>query len=280
MTEALTPDEIGRYARHIVLPEIGGAGQQALKAARVLVIGRAGSARPCCTISLPPVWARSGSSMTTPFRFPISSARSSTHVGYRPAEGGERGRKLVASEPACGCRAPTRSASILPVLPISSAAITSSSTLRQFRHALSRRRSCRGGPCAPGHRRSRPFDGSVTVLMPYAHDADGRQNPGYRDLFPMAPPPPVRCRAARSRGGGCADGGHRHASGHGGDQAHHRRRRAADRRLLLYDGLAARFLRRSATAESECDPAAVLFGQLRPGRTRSGGRCPRRRCGC
>ena len=35
----LSPEELERYARHIVLPEIGGAGQQKLKRARVLVIG-------------------------------------------------------------------------------------------------------------------------------------------------------------------------------------------------------------------------------------------------
>ena len=38
-------DELDRYARHIMLREIGGPGQKALKAAKVLVIGagRAGS---------------------------------------------------------------------------------------------------------------------------------------------------------------------------------------------------------------------------------------------
>ena len=35
----LTPEELERYARHIVLREVGGPGQAALKAARVLVIG-------------------------------------------------------------------------------------------------------------------------------------------------------------------------------------------------------------------------------------------------
>jgi cell division protein ZapE len=39
MDEApLNPDEVARYARHIVLNEIGGSGQQKLKAARVLVL--------------------------------------------------------------------------------------------------------------------------------------------------------------------------------------------------------------------------------------------------
>ena len=42
----LTPEELERYARHIVLPEIGGAGQQKLKRARVLVIGAGGLGAP------------------------------------------------------------------------------------------------------------------------------------------------------------------------------------------------------------------------------------------
>ena len=32
--DPLSPEEIERYKRHILLPEIGGAGQQRLKAAR------------------------------------------------------------------------------------------------------------------------------------------------------------------------------------------------------------------------------------------------------
>lgn len=41
-----TPDELQRYARHIVLPEVGGAGQQKLKQARVLLIGAGGLGSP------------------------------------------------------------------------------------------------------------------------------------------------------------------------------------------------------------------------------------------
>ncbi|WP_018688875.1 HesA/MoeB/ThiF family protein [Ahrensia kielensis] len=42
----LTGQEIERYARHIILPEIGGAGQQKLKAARVCIIGAGGLGSP------------------------------------------------------------------------------------------------------------------------------------------------------------------------------------------------------------------------------------------
>ena len=42
----LTSDELERYARHIVLREVGGPGQAALKRARVLVIGAGGLGAP------------------------------------------------------------------------------------------------------------------------------------------------------------------------------------------------------------------------------------------
>jgi len=43
---SLAPEELERYARHIVLREIGGAGQQRLRAARILVIGAGGLGSP------------------------------------------------------------------------------------------------------------------------------------------------------------------------------------------------------------------------------------------
>ncbi len=43
---ALSSEEIERYARHLVLPEVGGPGQNKLKTARVLVIGAGGLGAP------------------------------------------------------------------------------------------------------------------------------------------------------------------------------------------------------------------------------------------
>src|SRR5205085_4059825 len=45
-SDMLTPEELERYARHIVLREVGGPGQAALKRARVLVIGAGGLGAP------------------------------------------------------------------------------------------------------------------------------------------------------------------------------------------------------------------------------------------
>jgi molybdopterin/thiamine biosynthesis adenylyltransferase len=43
---SFSPEEIDRYARHLVLREIGGQGQQVLKAARVLIVGAGGLGAP------------------------------------------------------------------------------------------------------------------------------------------------------------------------------------------------------------------------------------------
>ena len=46
MAAALSPAELARYSRHILLPKLGVAGQEKLKAARVLVLGAGGLGSP------------------------------------------------------------------------------------------------------------------------------------------------------------------------------------------------------------------------------------------
>ena len=46
LQDALTRDERVRYARHLILPEVGLAGQRRLKAARVALIGAGGLGSP------------------------------------------------------------------------------------------------------------------------------------------------------------------------------------------------------------------------------------------
>src|SRR5262245_66189227 len=43
---ALTPQEVARYSRHLIMPEVGMEGQKRLKAASVLVIGAGGLGSP------------------------------------------------------------------------------------------------------------------------------------------------------------------------------------------------------------------------------------------
>ena len=46
MNSSLSPDELARYSRHLLLEQVGPAGQERLKAARVLVIGAGGLGSP------------------------------------------------------------------------------------------------------------------------------------------------------------------------------------------------------------------------------------------
>lgn len=48
LSGTLTDAELDRYARHIVLREIGGTGQRALRQARVLIVGAGGLGAPVC----------------------------------------------------------------------------------------------------------------------------------------------------------------------------------------------------------------------------------------
>src|SRR5580700_4604563 len=46
MQMSFSDEEVERYARHLVLREVGGPGQQRLKAARVLIVGAGGLGAP------------------------------------------------------------------------------------------------------------------------------------------------------------------------------------------------------------------------------------------
>ncbi|MEL6792376.1 MAG: ThiF family adenylyltransferase, partial [Pseudomonadota bacterium] len=46
MAENFPPEQLERYARHIVMREIGGAGQRRLRGAKVLVVGAGGLGSP------------------------------------------------------------------------------------------------------------------------------------------------------------------------------------------------------------------------------------------
>ncbi|MBF0274309.1 MAG: ThiF family adenylyltransferase, partial [Nitrospinae bacterium] len=44
--KTLTPDEIARFNRHIILPQVGMKGQEKLKKAKILCIGTGGLGSP------------------------------------------------------------------------------------------------------------------------------------------------------------------------------------------------------------------------------------------
>lgn len=189
--EPLNSEEIQRYARHIILPEIGGAGQQALKAARVLVIGAGGLGAPVLqylaaagigtlgivdddTVSLSNLQRQVIHS--TPG---IGSPKADSAAGFvaRLNPHVDVIRHQVRLD-----------TSNIETLFLGYDIVVDGSDNFETRYLAAdtaERLQITLVTGAVGR-----FDGSLTVLQPWK-STDGRQNPSYRDLFPAPPPPGV-----------------------------------------------------------------------------------------
>lgn len=185
----LSPEELERYARHIVLPEIGGAGQQKLKRARVLVIGAGGLGAPALqylaaagvgtlgivdddTVSLSNLQRQVihdtdfiGVSKLESAKAAI--ARINPHVGVELHE-----LRLTNSN-------------ALALVKEYDLVVDGSDNFAT-RYAVADACAAAARPLV--HAAVGRFDGSITVLKPFETGADGSLNPSYRDLFPEAPP--------------------------------------------------------------------------------------------
>ena len=72
---ALSNDEILRYSRHLIIPEVGIEGQRKLKAAKVLLVGAGGLGAPLGLYLAAAGWAASASSISTWWISPTCSGR-------------------------------------------------------------------------------------------------------------------------------------------------------------------------------------------------------------
>ncbi|MDA4846357.1 molybdopterin-synthase adenylyltransferase MoeB [Hoeflea poritis] len=190
MTEnALTPSELERYARHIVLSEIGGPGQQKLKKARVLVIGAGGLGSPLLqylaaagvgTLGIVDDDAVSLSNLQRQVLHDTEAVGS--------AKTGSAAKALRRINPHVVVEAhPVRiDAANAAELIARYDVIADGSDNFATRYLVADQCAALERPlvtAAVGR-----FDGSVTVLVPFLKDGEGRPNPTYRDLFPAPPP--------------------------------------------------------------------------------------------
>ena len=185
----LTPEEIARYKRQLVLKEIGGEGQQKLKAARVLVVGAGGLGSPLILylaaagigeigiidsdrVSLDNLQRQIVHDTKSVGRSKTKSAASAIerlnpHVAdaalFDPARARERARN----------RARLR---------------YRRRRLRQFCHALSRQRRLLFRQAAAGIRGGRAVRRPSHHLPRFESDGAGNPRPSYRCLFPEPPP--------------------------------------------------------------------------------------------
>jgi molybdopterin/thiamine biosynthesis adenylyltransferase len=242
MTTTLNADEIERYARHIVLPEIGGSGQQKLKQARVLVIGAGGLGAPvleylaAAGVGTLGIVDDDTVSLSNLQRQVIHATDA---LGMLKTESAKAAIARINPNTAVETHTCRLNAGNAPALIAGYDIVVDGSDNFETRYTVADACASERRPLV--HAAVGRFDGSVTVLKPYENGKDGTPNPGYRDLFPEAPPPGVVPSCAEAGVLGALTGviGTLQAmetikliTGIG---------EPLIGRLLLYDGLAARF---------------------------------------
>jgi adenylyltransferase/sulfurtransferase len=186
----LSGTEIERYKRHLVLKEVGGQGQQRLKAARVLIIGAGGLGSP---VALYLSAAGVGTiGIIDDDRVSLDNlqrqiAHDTPHVGAPKVESARdmigRLNPHVAVEAIEARLNADNAAAIIGRYDI----VADGSDNAETRYLVSdacyfARRTLVFGAVGP-------FDGYVSTFKPHERDAGGTPYPSYRCLFPEAPPP-------------------------------------------------------------------------------------------
>ncbi len=188
-TPPLSPDELERYARHIVLPEIGGPGQQRLKRARVLVLGAGGLGAPVLEYLAAAGVGTLG--IVDDDRVSLSNLQrqvihDTAAVGQPKTESAKRAIARINPHVTVEIHPLRLTAENAATLVRGYDVVVDGSDNFDTRYALADACAVEKRPLV--HAAVGRFDGSVTVLAPYESRPDGVPNPSYRDLFPEPPP--------------------------------------------------------------------------------------------
>ncbi len=186
----LSADEIERYARHIVLREVGGPGQAALKAARVLVVGAGGLGAPLLmylaaagvgtlgvvdddTVSLSNLQRQIIHATPDVGRPKVDSAADKIHALNPHVAFHGHAVRLTA-------------ANALDLMTGYDIVVDGSDNFTT-RYLVSDACYLAKRPLVSAALGM--FDGSLTTIRAHERSADGARNPTYRCLFPDPPPP-------------------------------------------------------------------------------------------
>ena len=185
----LSPDELERYARHIVLREVGGQGQNALKQARVLVIGAGGLGAPLLLYLAAAGVGKIGIADNDL----VSLSNLQRQVIFTT---GDIGKPKVQ----CAAAAVARLNPHVEIAPVT-ALVSAVNALSLFagydviadgtdnfasRYLISDACYFAKKPLVTAAVGT--FDGSLTTIRAHEKRSDGKPNPTYRCLFPEPPP--------------------------------------------------------------------------------------------
>jgi molybdopterin/thiamine biosynthesis adenylyltransferase len=185
----LTPEEIERYARHIVLAGVGGPGQQKLRASKVLVVGAGGLGSPAIAY----LAAAGVGTLGIADDDTVSLSNLQRQILHDTASIGEA---KVASARRFVERINPHVRVITHAQRLdadNAAAIVADYDLVVDGSDSYETRICLADACEAAKRTLvsaavGQFDASITTLKPHETDEKGRPLPRYRDIFPERPP--------------------------------------------------------------------------------------------
>jgi adenylyltransferase/sulfurtransferase len=186
----LSPQELERYARHIVLREIGGPGQQALKRARVLIIGAGGLGAPALLYLAAAGVGTLGvidDDAVALSNLQRQVIHGTPEVGEPKVESAAAAIRRLNPHVTVETHAARLAAANALALIGSYDVVADGSDNFATRYLVSDACLFAKKPlvtAAVG-----VFDGTLTTLRPHERQADGTPNPTYRCLFPEPPPP-------------------------------------------------------------------------------------------
>jgi adenylyltransferase/sulfurtransferase len=185
----LSTDELQRYARHIVLREVGGPGQAALQRARVLVVGAGGLGAPLLlylaaagvgTIGIVDDDVVSLSNLQRQVIF------TSADIGKSKAECAAAAVARLNPHVAIDCHNKRLAADNALALCERYDVIADGTDNFASRYLISDACYFAKKPLVTAAVGS--FDGSLTTIRAHERRTDGKPNPSYRCLFPEPPP--------------------------------------------------------------------------------------------
>lgn len=184
----LSPDELERYARHIVLQDVGGPGQQKLKSAKVLIVGAGGLGSPVLQYLAAAGVGTIGivdDDKVTLSNLQRQIIHDTSSIGLFKTESAANAISRI--NPHVKIQqwpirlTPENAYALLSQYDV----IADGSDNFDTRFMVADRCELLKIPlvnAAVGQ-----FDGSITTLMPYENDSSGNQNPCLRDIFPVTP---------------------------------------------------------------------------------------------
>lgn len=184
----LLPEELTRYARHLVLPEVGGPGQQKLKAASVLVVGAGGLGAPVLLYLASAGVGRLG--LVDDDEVSLSNLQrqiihTTQNVGRAKVESAAEMLSAINPHPVLELHNERLEADNAETLVAKYDIVVDGSDNFGTRFLVAD--TCERLEKTLVTGAVNRFDGSITTLQPFLNDRDGNPNPRYRDLFPQAP---------------------------------------------------------------------------------------------